>query len=51
VIEVLGKLSKDGFDVYLYDQIGCGLSARLQNVNEYTPPRHQKDLIAIAELI
>ena len=51
VIEVLGKLSEDGFDVYLYDQIGCGLSARLENVNEYTAPRHQKDLEAIVEII
>jgi proline iminopeptidase len=47
VIEVLGQLSEDGFDVYLYDQIGCGLSARLENVNEYTATRHQKDLEAI----
>ena len=51
VIEVLGKLSEDGFDVYLYDQIGCGLSARLENVNDYTAPRHQKDLEAIVEII
>lgn len=51
VIEVLGQLSLDGFDVYLYDQIGCGLSARLENVNEYTAIRHQKDLEAIAELL
>lgn len=51
VIEVLGKLSEDGFDVYLYDQIGCGLSARLENVNEYTATRHQKDLEAIVELL
>ena len=49
VIEVLGQLSEDGFDVYLYDQIGSGLSARLENVNEYTVTRHQKDLEAIVE--
>lgn len=51
VIEVLGQLSKDGFDVYLYDQIGCGLSSRLENVNEYTATRHQKDLGAIIALL
>jgi len=51
VIEVLGQLSVDGFDVYLYDQIGCGLSSRLENVNEYTATRHQKDLEAIVELL
>ncbi|MCW3463541.1 alpha/beta hydrolase [Chitinophaga nivalis] len=51
VIEVLGQLSEDGFDVYLYDQIGGGLSARLKNVNEYTATRHQKDLEAIVSLL
>ena len=51
VIEVLGQLTEDGFDVYLYDQIGCGLSARLENVSEYTAIRHQKDLEAIVELL
>jgi proline iminopeptidase len=51
VIEVLGQLSEDGFDVYLYDQIGSGLSARLENVNEYTATRQQKDLEAIVELL
>ncbi|THU40999.1 alpha/beta hydrolase [Niastella caeni] len=51
VIEVLGQLSEDGFDIYLYDQIGCGLSDRLKNVNEYTATRHQKDLEAIVELL
>lgn len=51
VIEVLGQLSEDGFDVYLYDQIGCGLSSRLKNVNEYTATRHQKDFEAIVELL
>lgn len=51
VIEVLGQLSEDGFDVYLYDQIGSGLSARLKNVDEYTATRHVKDLEAIVELL
>lgn len=51
VIEVLGQLSENGFDVYLYDQIGSGLSARLDNINEYTAARHQKDLEAIVETL
>ncbi|MBX7227432.1 MAG: alpha/beta hydrolase [Chitinophagales bacterium] len=51
VIEVLGQLSENGFDVYLYDQIGSGLSARLENVNEYTATRHQKDLESIVEAL
>jgi proline iminopeptidase len=49
VIEVLGQLSENGFDVYLYDQIGSGLSARLKKVNEYTATRHINDLEAIVE--
>ncbi len=51
VIEVLGQLSQNGFDVYLYDQIGSGLSERLENVNEYNATRHQKDLEAIVKLL
>jgi len=46
-VEVLGKLSQDGYDVYLYDQIGSGHSARLDNIREYTADRHKKDLEAI----
>ncbi len=51
VIEVLGQLADDGFDVYLYDQVGGGLSERLENVNEYTATRHIKDLEAIVEVL
>lgn len=51
VIEVLGQLSEAGFDVYLYDQIGSGLSARLENINDYTATRQQKDLEAIVDLL
>lgn len=46
-VRVLGKLSDDGYDVYLYDQIGSGHSARLDNINEYTADRHKRDLEAI----
>ena len=46
-VEILGKLSQYGYDVYLYDQIGSGHSARLEDINEYTPERHKNDLEAI----
>lgn len=41
------KLANLGFDVYLYDQIGSGLSARLANPSEYKVERHVADLEAI----
>lgn len=45
------KLAKQGFDVYLYDQIGSGLSARLANPAEYKVARHVADLEAIRKEI
>src|SRR5687767_8284964 len=30
-VETLSNLSEDGYDIYLYDQAGCGLSGRLKN--------------------
>lgn len=50
-IETLGKLSSSGYNVYLYDQIGCGLSERLEDVSEYTAVRHVKDLEEIIKLL
>lgn len=50
-IEILGKLSELGYDVYLYDQIGSGLSDRLKKVKEYTANRHRKDLEEIVKLL
>ncbi|MEI7661336.1 MAG: alpha/beta fold hydrolase [Bacteroidota bacterium] len=47
---VFGRLADDGFDVYLYDQVGGGKSARLENIREYTVDRHVRDLEAIVEL-
>jgi proline iminopeptidase len=41
------KLANNGFDVYLYDQVGSGLSARLSNPIEYTVDRHVEDIEAI----
>lgn len=49
-ISVFSKLAEDGYDVYLYDQIGSGKSARLHNIREYTVKRHLKDLEAIVDL-
>lgn len=43
-IKTLSSLSDDGYDVYLYDQVGCGQSGRLENIEEYTAERHKKDL-------
>ena len=50
-IKVLGRLSEYGFDVYLYDQVGCGHSARLENINEYSAVRHKQDLEEIVKQI
>jgi len=50
-IKTLGRLASDGYDVYLYDQIGCGHSARLDNLNEYTADRHRRDLEEIVKQI
>jgi proline iminopeptidase len=40
-----------GFDVYLYDLVGTGLSGRLADVSHYTLTRHVRDLEAIREEI
>ena len=46
-IQTLSPLSEDGYDVYLYDQIGGGFSDRLENIEDYTADRHKRDLEAI----
>jgi len=43
-IRRLSFLSEDGYDVYLYDMVGCGFSSRLKNIQEYTADRHKRDL-------
>jgi proline iminopeptidase len=48
---VFSQLANDGYDVYLYDQIGGGKSARLKNIRQYTVKRHLRDLEAIVEKI
>ena len=45
------QLTHYGFDVYLYDQAGTGLSDRLANVRDYTTQRHVADLEAIRQQI
>ena len=42
-----GRLAESGFDVYLYDQVGTGLSDRLDNIAEYGIERDIADLDAI----
>ena len=42
-----GKLTRDGFDVYVYDQAGTGHSARLADPGQYTMARAVADLEAI----
>lgn len=44
---VLSPLREDGYDIYFYDQIGSGQSARLDHIEEYTVDRHIRDLEAI----
>lgn len=50
-IAVLSKLTHLGYDVYLYDLVGCGGSNRLDDINEYSVDRHLKDLDEIIKNI
>jgi pimeloyl-ACP methyl ester carboxylesterase len=45
--QFFGQLAREGCDVYFYDQIGSGLSARLADPGQYTLARHVADLEAI----
>jgi proline iminopeptidase len=45
----LTKLAWDGFDVYVYAQVGSGSSSRLADPRQYTVARHVRDLEAIRE--
>jgi pimeloyl-ACP methyl ester carboxylesterase len=49
--QFFGQLARLGYDVYFYDQIGSGLSARLADPGQYTLARHVADLEAIREQI
>jgi proline iminopeptidase len=46
-----GRLAQDGFDVYVYDQVGRGRSARLADPRGYTLERDVADLEAIRRKI
>src|SRR5215216_1676338 len=49
--QYFGMLARDGFDVYLYDQVGSGRSSRLSDPRGYTLERDVADLEAIRERI
>lgn len=49
ITNTLRPFSKEGYDIYLYDQIGSGHSDRLDNIAEYTVKRHIADLEAIVK--
>jgi len=51
ITDVISELSKDGYDVYFYDQVGGGLSGRLRNIREYQLSRHVADLEQIRKEI
>jgi proline iminopeptidase len=42
--EFFGRLAQDGFDVYVYDQVGRGRSSRLDDPRGYTLERDVTDL-------
>lgn len=46
-INFLSAFARLGYDVYLYDQIGSGHSARLEDISNYSVDRHRRDLEAI----
>lgn len=50
-VRILAPLAEDGYDIYLYDQVGGGQSSRLKNISEYTPDRHKRDLEEIVKQI
>ncbi|MFP3914020.1 MAG: alpha/beta fold hydrolase [Actinomycetota bacterium] len=46
-----GRLARDGYDVYVYDQLGTGHSSRLADPSGYTLERWAADLEEIRRLI
>jgi proline iminopeptidase len=51
VADAVSPLAREGYDVYIYDQIGGGLSARLPDIREYSLARHMTDLDCIRKQI
>jgi|GEM_PF-348962 proline iminopeptidase len=50
-IQHLMPVAEDGYDIYLFDEVGCGWSDRLANIRDYTADRHKRDLEAIVQQI
>ncbi len=50
-IQHLMPVADDGYDIYLFDEVGCGWSDRLANIRDYTVDRHKRDLEAIVRQI
>jgi proline iminopeptidase len=50
-LDYFGRLARDGFDVYVYDQVGSGRSTRLADVRAYTLERDVADLEEIRRVI
>ncbi len=50
-IDFFQEVSKLGYNIYLYDQIGSGHSTRLDDISQYTVKRHTKDLEKIVSAI
>jgi proline iminopeptidase len=48
-LDVFSELADDWHDVVLYDEIGTGHSARLEDPREYTLERDLADLEALLE--
>jgi proline iminopeptidase len=46
-----GRLTGDGYDVFIYDQVGTGRSNRLEDPNRYTIAREVADLEAMRRRI
>jgi proline iminopeptidase len=51
IIESLSPLTITGYDLYFYDQVGSGYSNRLNDIEDYSVERHQRDLEEIVRLI
>ncbi len=51
LVDLIGRLAQDGYDVYFYDQLGGGLSSRLSNPAGYTVSRHVADLEGVRQKI
>ena len=50
-LDYFGRLARDGFNVYVYDQVGSGRSTRLADVRAYTLERDVADLEEIRRVI